>query len=171
MPAPALRSSAVVCPEIPLAPSSVQMLCCHRFGPPPLFERLSNRNKDWSPSLDTSTGVWTAHWSCPGCGSDVDINHQVLHDINDPPPCPGGCARQLVVDRAAELRRWVCTPSCSLHAGFSVPPQQVSISSGLPPFFRGGPLCSLSLLYGWDSPPLSIPGRGTQSWLLMPLIS
>mmetsp|Transcript_108210 Transcript_108210/g.316482 ORF Transcript_108210/g.316482 Transcript_108210/m.316482 type:complete len:747 (+) Transcript_108210:174-2414(+) len=38
-------------------------------------------------------------------------------------------------------------------------------------FFTRGPLCSFSYLYGWGSPPVSIPGSRSQSWLFMPLIS
>ena len=40
-----------------------------------------------------------------------------------------------------------------------------------PDWFSGGPLCHLSPLYGRDSPMLSQPGEGTQSWQFCPLIS
>ena len=49
----------------------------------------------------------------------------------------------------------------------SVPDSPVPSSD----WFSSGPLCQLSPLYGWDSPTLSQPGEGTQSWLFCPLIS
>ena len=150
-------------PQVP-PPPLVFPLCCHRIGGPQISFHW--RIVAWSGLPFTLPVPGVLH---RGHTSGV-LSCSRTFRVEDVPPLPEAscpeCQRNsgVVLDVTTGDVRRVCT-FCSRVV--SVPDPPVPSSD----WFSSGPLCQLSPLYGWDSPTLSQPGEGTQSWLFCPLIS
>ena len=104
---------------------------------------------------------WWAGWTCHGCHREVSQSEISVNASGA--ACPNGCGpRMWVQDFQSGSATWQCSRSNCATRG---PLRE------LPAFFTCGPLCSSDRIYGWGSPPLAVPGNGTQSWLFCPLIS
>ena len=97
------------------------------------------------------------------------VNSPILPVCSVDPCSQCAEALHLVVDCAVDAR-WMWCFQCQRRQDF--PPQLVNMESTPGPnWFTHGPLAGLGSLYGWESPPVTQPGTGSQSWLFCPLIS
>ena len=132
--------------RFPAPPSTASFLCYHRRDLH-LTLLLSDRGMEWSPVRDPSSGVWA-----PQCFRTVDSSILPGCSVN---PC-SQCAEapHLVVECAVDAR-WMWCFQCQRRQNW----------------FTHGPLAGLGSLCWWASPPVTQPGKGSQSWLFCPLIS